>query len=64
MEYYPNLVFLHISDAVAFSIKQKNFKKVQIKRFLAKHFNPLTIFRSAFLDPNLLWYRIVVLLNV
>jgi hypothetical protein len=32
MEYYPGLVFLHISDAVAFSIKQKNLKKVQIKK--------------------------------
>ncbi|CAF2845866.1 unnamed protein product [Rotaria sp. Silwood2] len=28
MEYYPKLVVLHISDAVAFSIKQKKFKKV------------------------------------
>lgn len=28
MECYPNLVFLHISDAVAYSIKQKNLKKV------------------------------------
>lgn len=29
MEYYPNLVFLHIGDALAFSIKQKDFKKVE-----------------------------------
>ncbi|CAF0754475.1 unnamed protein product [Adineta steineri] len=28
MEYYPDLVFLHIGDAIAFSIKQKNFKKI------------------------------------
>ncbi|CAF0922139.1 unnamed protein product [Rotaria sp. Silwood1] len=28
IEYYPKLVLLHISDAVAFSIKQKNFKKI------------------------------------
>ncbi|CAF1216368.1 unnamed protein product [Adineta ricciae] len=28
MEYYPQLVLLHISDAVAFAIKQKKFRKV------------------------------------
>jgi len=28
MKLYPDLVFLHIGDAVAFSIKQKNLKKV------------------------------------
>ncbi|CAF3758348.1 unnamed protein product [Rotaria sp. Silwood1] len=27
-EYYPNLVFIHISDAVAFAIKEKKLKKV------------------------------------
>jgi hypothetical protein len=31
MEYYPDLVFLHISDAMAFAIKQKKFKKVLFK---------------------------------
>ncbi|CAF0802658.1 unnamed protein product [Rotaria sordida] len=28
IEYYPKLVLLHISDAVAFSIKQKKLKKI------------------------------------
>lgn len=28
MKCYPDLVFLHISDAVAYAIKQKNLKKV------------------------------------
>ncbi|UJR38016.1 hypothetical protein I4U23_030698 [Adineta vaga] len=28
VEYYPDLVFLHISDAVAFEIKEKKFKKI------------------------------------
>ncbi|CAF3359833.1 unnamed protein product, partial [Rotaria sp. Silwood2] len=27
-EYYPNLVFIHISDAVAFAIKEKKLKKI------------------------------------
>jgi aspartate/glutamate racemase len=34
MEYYPDLVFLHISDAVAFAIKQKKFRKVGYRRIL------------------------------
>ncbi|CAF0975774.1 unnamed protein product [Adineta ricciae] len=28
VEYYPNLVLLHISDAVAFAIKEKKLKKI------------------------------------
>ncbi|CAF3816579.1 unnamed protein product [Rotaria sordida] len=28
IEYYPNLIFIHISDAVAFAIKEKKLKKI------------------------------------
>ena len=37
MEYYTNLVFLRISDAVAYSIKQKNLKKVSNEKQFRKN---------------------------
>lgn len=36
MEIYPDLVFLHISDAVAYEIKRKNLKKVPREKLWAE----------------------------
>lgn len=64
MEYYPDLVFLHISDAVAFSVKQKKLKKVETKILLESYSKQFLMFSLVFLDQNFPWYQIVVLLNV
>ena len=45
VQYYPDLIVLHISDAVAFAIKQTKFKQVCVEKnrfaFLKKNVHRL-----------------------
>ena len=60
---YPDLVFIHIGDAVAVSAKQKKLKKVR-KLFVLISTDRLFVVSLDFWEPSLLWYQIVVSLNV